>query len=167
MEQLLETQQHVKHAQQYLSCHPWLPWTIPMVLYVAFNASVTFLGYMAEFKTPLPCTSHSIVLVCLLMSMLTLGMYRVVKIPRVGLFMTSVCILCSLHHMSVCAFVSFHLGLTVMVGIPNVLLQIQLLHGLVHSSPSDELRRTLWQTLTIYLPMSLVPQMCLAIIHLQ
>ena len=166
MEQLLETQQHVKHAQQYLSCHPWLPWMIPMVLYVVFTASVTFMRCMAELQTPLPCTSHSIVLVCLLMSLLTMGMYRMVKIPRVGLLITSVGIQCSLHHMSLCAFLSFHLGLAVMVGIPNAFLQIQLLHGMVSGSPSDELRRTLWKLLTVYLPMCLVPQMCLAVIHL-
>ena len=137
-----------------------------MLFYVAFTISVTFMRCMAELQTPLPCTSHSIVLVCFLLSLLTMGMYRMVKIPRVGLLLTSACIQCSRHHMSVCAFGSFHLGLTVLVGIPNACLQVQLLHGMVSGSPSDELRRTLWKFLTVYLPMCLVPQMCLAVIHL-
>ena len=162
IERLLAAKHQVQTVQHFITCRPWLPWCIPLGFALVVHFLDCILHTLAKLHSPIPCSQLSYVLLSAGMAALTIPLYRFPYIHRFALQGILVCIFLGTHHLSVCLYHSCHPLLSLPFGLLNMGLQIWILKTSVHG---PKLRSWLWMVITQHLPMLMLPQILLLLIH--
>ena len=162
MERFLEAKHQVQTVQHFIACRPWLPWCIPLAVALAFYVLDAVLQLLTKVHLPIPCSQPSYLLLSVGIAALTVPLYRFQYIHALALQGILACIFLGAHHLSVCWYHSCHPVLSLPCGLLNMGLQIWIVKQSLYET---KLRQWLWVFLTHHLPLLMIPQILLLVIH--
>jgi hypothetical protein len=169
MEKVLRVQHHFLLAHGFITCRPWLPWSIPVGFLVVFQIASEILKALVGFYNVIPMCWESLIILSTGMALLTLPLYRRPHIPVWCLYCVMIYSVMMIKHVAFSVLRCMHPCISTPLGVINVGCVALILWQWFQyvSDPTQtprKLRRWIWSSVTQVLPVVLVPQMMLVLV---
>ena len=168
MDGLLQTQQRVQAMQSFLACRPWIPWVLPMAFGLLFHAATHVVNVLFSTGRLLPDSSETTVILCLVMAVLTVPLYRCVHVPAMLLGAVLLFVTVLVKHVGMRVVQTMHPLVATPLGVLDICCMFVLTHQWMAfvinpACSTRQLRRWVWNAVTLYIPLILVPQILLLV----